>query len=122
MPTTSVRAFRENVSVQATTLAAGTETTFITAGTAGVFNDLTGLVITTAGLVAATITIKDATSGTTRLILDYPNAALAPGAPLVLMLDPALPQAVAANNWTVTNSVATTTHITAVFVRTTSGG
>jgi len=108
---------RENVAVQQTTVAATSETTFVTAGGAGVFNDLAKLIITTAGAAAATLTIKDATAGTTRMILDYPNAALAPGTPLVLDFVPPLPQAAAANNWTVTNSVATATHITAVFVK-----
>ena len=108
---------RELVGVQQTALAASTETTFVTAGTSGVFNDLTQLIITTAGAVAATLTIKDATGGTTRAIINYPNAAIAPGSPCVIHFSPALPQAVAANNWTVTNSVTTATNITAVFVK-----
>src|SRR5262252_5457590 len=70
---------RELVGVQTTSISASTtETTIITAGGAGVFNDLSHLSITTTDAAAAVITIKDATAGTTRLTFDYPNAALAP--------------------------------------------
>jgi hypothetical protein len=108
---------RELIGVQQTASALSTEVTFITAGGASVFNDLASLVITTAGAAAATITIKDATAGTTRMVLNYPNAALAPGAPLVLNFNPPIPQASANNNWTFTNSVATNINVTATFIK-----
>lgn len=110
---------RELVAAQRTALAAITETTIIAAGGAGVFNDITQLIITTAGAAAATLTIKDGTAGTTIMVLNYPNAALAPGAPLVINFNPPLPQAAANANWTITNSVATAVNITAIFAKNT---
>lgn len=109
---------RENIGVQQTAVPVTTETTIITAGGAGVFNDLTGLIISTTNLIAATITIKDAVAGTTRMVLNYPNAALAPGAPLVLNFWPPIPQAVAASAWTATiSAAATSVNVTATFVK-----
>ncbi len=108
---------RELIGVQQTAVAATAETTIVTAGGAGVFNDISQLIITTAGAAAQTITIKDSTAGTTRLILNYPNAALAPGSPLVVNFNPPLPQATANANWTATNSLATAVNFTVVFVK-----
>lgn len=112
---------RDLTAIQTTAISASTaETTIITAGGAGVFNDLTQLIITTNNAAAGTITIKDATAGTTRMILDYPNAAVAPSAPIVLNFEPPIPQAVAANNWTATCSVnAGHYEVTAVFIKNT---
>jgi hypothetical protein len=110
---------RELIGIQQTNVAVNTETTIITAGGAGVFNDLVALIITTAGAAAQTITIKDATAGTTRFILNYPNAAIAPGSPLILSLGFAIPQAAANANWTVTQSLATACNYTAVFLKNT---
>jgi len=110
---------RELVAPQTTAIVASTaETTIITAGAAGVFNDLSALIITTTNAAASIITIKDATAGTTRITLDYPNAALAPSDAFMINFDPPIPQAVAANNWTATCSVnAGRYSITAVFVK-----
>lgn len=106
------------IGVQQTAIAAANvaETTIITAGGAGVTNDLVALIITTANAAAATITIRDATGGTTRMVLNYPNAAAAPGAPLVIDLPVPIPQAAANNNWTAQVSAnAAGVNITAVF-------
>jgi hypothetical protein len=108
---------RANVGIQQTNVAVATETTIVTAGAAGIFNDIIGILITTAGLAAQTITIKDATGGTTRAVINYPNAALAPGAPFLFALPVPVPQAVAANNWTVTQSLATACNYTAVYAK-----
>ena len=108
---------RELVAVQQTAVAVATEATIVTAGGAGVFNDISQLIITTAGAAAQTITIKDATAGTTRMVLNYPNAAVAPGAPLVINFNPPIPQAAAAANWTVTQSLATACNYTVVFAK-----
>lgn len=110
---------RELVGVQTTVISASTsETTIITAGGANVFNDLSCLVITSTDAAAAVITIKDATGGTTRITLNYPDAALAPAAPCVLPFPIPIPQAVANNNWTATVSAnAGSVSITAVFVK-----
>lgn len=112
---------RELIGVQTTNIAASTaETTIITAGGAGVFNDISLLVITTTDAAAATITIKDATAGTTRAVFDYPPAAAVPGSALVIPFPIPLPQAAANANWTATVSVnAGSVKITAVFVKNT---
>ena len=109
--------YRTLIKHQATSLAASTETTIITAGGASVFNDLLALIITTTGLVAATITIRDVTAGGTPWIIDYPNAAVAPGVPFVVSFATPLQQGTANSAWTVTNSVTTSTHITAQYVQ-----
>jgi hypothetical protein len=109
---------RDLVASQQTTFATAAETTIITAGAAGIFNDLCQLIITTTAAAAQTITIKDATAGTTRLVLDYPNTAAANlSTPCVINFEPPIPQAVAANNWTATTSLATGTKITAVYIK-----
>src|SRR4051812_41949396 len=72
---------RELCLSQQTAVAGTGETTIVSAGGAGVFNDLTGLIITTANAAAGTLTIKDATGGTTKIVLNYPNAASAPSSP-----------------------------------------
>lgn len=108
---------RELIGVQQTNVAVATETTIVTAGGASVFNDISQLIITTAGAAAQTITIKDATAGTTRMVLNYPNAALAPGAPLVINFNPPLVQAAANANWTVTQGAATACNYTVVFLK-----
>jgi hypothetical protein len=105
---------------QVTTITASTaETTIITAGTSGVNNVLTGLVITTTDAAAATLTIRDSTGGTIRMVIDYPNAAVAPGQPFVLFFakDWPLYQSAPANNWTAQASVnAGLYHITAFYI------
>ena len=108
---------RELVTPGAVTVAATAETTLIAAGGAGVFNDIIGLVITTAGAAAQTIAIKDATAGTTRINVNYPNAALAPGAPFSLMFPAPMPQATANANWTVTQSLATACNYTFLYAK-----
>ena len=63
---------------------------------------LYGLVITTINAAAGTLTIRDSTGGTTRMIIDYPNAAVAPGVPFIMFLPYERPlyQAAPNNNWT----------------------
>lgn len=114
---TTVGNVRELVAVQQTNVATTGETTIVTAAGAGVFADISEIIVTTAGAAAQTITVKDATAGTTRMVLNYPNAALAPGQPLVIPFLPLLPQAAANNNWTVTQSAATACNYTVVYVK-----
>jgi hypothetical protein len=97
---------------QATTISATGATTIVTAGAAGVFNDISYLVITTAGLAAQTITISD---GTLSWIIDYPNATLAPGNPATFLFDPPLSATTAATAWTANQSAATACHYLVVF-------
>jgi hypothetical protein len=68
---------------------------------------LYGLVITTPNAAAGTLTFRDSTGGTIRLVIDYPNAAVAPGQPFVVFLpyDRPLYQAAPNNNWTAQASV-----------------
>lgn len=73
-------------------------------GDALVYRDLAALVITTINAAAATLTISDGTK--TVAVLNYPNAALAPGAPLVIPFgDVPLPQSVGNLAWTITANV-----------------
>ena len=71
----------------------------------------------TAGAAAQTITVKDGTAGTTRAVFNYPNAALAPGAPFQAMFPVPLPQSAANANWTVTQSVATACNYTFLYAK-----
>lgn len=80
------------------------ETTILAAGAAGVFHDLVQLVITNATATAVNVTIKDATAGTTRMII-----ALAASGGVVIPFTRPLTQASAANNWTATLSSAAVT-------------
>jgi hypothetical protein len=107
------------MAVQTTTLAGTSESTIITAGPSGVNNALYGLVITTVNGAVGTLTFKDSTGGTTRLVIDFPNAVAVPNYPFVLFLpyDRPLYQAAPANNWTVTASAnATSYHINAFYL------
>lgn len=102
---------------QQTTIASGTgETTIVTADP-NFRRNLAQLIITTANSAAATLTLRDATAGTTRAIFDYPNAASAPANPLVVSFQPPLQQTAFNNNWTLQASAAVgAIHITASFV------
>lgn len=106
---------REQIGIQQTNVATTTvDQAIVAAGGAGIFRDLSQLIITTAGAAAQTITIKDAS--TTRMIINYPNAAIAPGAPFIINFNPPIPQAVAANTWNVSQSAATACNYTAVYI------
>lgn len=84
--------------VQATTITSSTsETTIVTAGAAGVFNDICSLTITNASATALIVTLKDSTAGTTRAIY-----ALAANGGITIPFPTPLTQATAANNWTLT--------------------
>jgi hypothetical protein len=107
---------RPNKGVQQTAITtAAVETTIITAGAAGVFRDLYGLILANTGATATSVTIKDATTGTTRMILQVP-AGDTRG--FMLPCESAIPQAVAANNWTATLGSSTTSlQVTALWVK-----
>jgi hypothetical protein len=109
-----VGAIRQLKGVQNTSITASTETTVLTAGAAGVFQDLYGLTLTNSSATVALVTIKDATAGTTRFVFEVP-ANDTRG--FMLPVDSAVPQATAANNWTATVSPATTTlYVTCLYV------
>ena len=102
---------------QATAVAVTAETTIITAGGAGVFNDLLTLVVSTAAATAGTLTIRDVAAGGTPIIINYPNALLAPALPLAIALHVPLSQGAANSAWTITNSQAVAINVTAQFVQ-----
>jgi hypothetical protein len=113
---------------QVTSIAVATEVTIIpgagldASNTTKVNNALYGLVISVSGTIAAgTVTIKDGTAGTTRMILDYPVVATAVGVPFVMFLpyDRPLFQAISQTNWTATCSAGSGTqtyHINAFYL------
>ena len=110
--------------VQVTTITVSTETTIVTSApgnsslpSSSASNLLTGLVITTPDATGAgTLTLRDGTGGTIRLLVDYPNATLAPGTPFVIQFPTPIAQAVVGNNWTLTCSVAGTYHVNAFYI------
>ncbi len=97
---------RDLVSHQHTEIASSSsETTVVTAGAAGVFNDIVSIVLTNQTATACVATIKDSTGGTTRM-----KVALAANGGAVITPSVPIPQlAAAANNWTVTLSSAAVT-------------
>lgn len=103
------------VNTQLTTITASvSETTIVTAGAAGVFNDLAQLILTNSSATACSVTIKDATAGTNRMIIDL----AANGGAVIPFPVVNHPQAVAANNWTATCGTSVTSiHITAITIQ-----
>jgi len=96
---TVISALREQRGSQITTITSSTaETTVITAD-ATYFLDLYGLIVTNTSATACKITIKDATAGTTRMVLQVP-ATETRG--FMLPADAGHKQATVNNNWTVT--------------------
>jgi hypothetical protein len=84
------------------------ETTFLSAAGANVFADITALIINTQSNVDTTCTIKDSTTGTTRLVYTLHNAGNNAGG-LVVTFPTPVKQATANNNWTITLSNNTST-------------
>ena len=110
----AVGAIRQLKGVQTTTITATTETTIVTAGAAGVFQDLYGLILANTSATAVNVAIKDATAGTTRVTIQVP-AGDTRG--FTVPVDSAVVQATAANNWTATLSAAVTSIlVTALYV------
>jgi hypothetical protein len=99
----------------ATTISATGATTIVAAQGAGVFADLLRLIITTAGAVAQTITISD---GTLSWVINYPNAALAPGCPFIADFgDTPLPATTANTAWTANQGQATACNYLVTFAQ-----
>lgn len=109
---------RELVVIQHTQIASSSsETTILTAGAAGVFHDITAFTITNQTATAVNVTIKDATTGTTRMIIALPAAA---GGGWAQSFPVPIPQAAAANNWTATlSSAAVTVNVFVQAIKTT---
>lgn len=110
-----VNSIRDLKGVQKTTITSSTGETTIVTAVASTFLDLYGLIIANTSATATSVTIKDATSGTTRAILRIP-AGDTRG--FILTESAAIPQAAVNNNWTATcaDSVASI-EITALYVK-----
>lgn len=108
-------AMRENLAVQQTQISNSTsETTIVTADASNKL-DIYGLILANTGSTATTVTIKDATAGTTRAKIYVPagdtRGFWGP-------TDSGLVQASANNNWTATCSAATTAlEVTAAYMK-----
>jgi hypothetical protein len=112
----AVGAIRELKGHQQTSLAnSTTETAIVTAGGAGVFHDLYGLVLSNTGSTATSVSIRDATAGTVRAIFEVP-AGDTRG--IALPVDSGLNQAAANTAWTAQCDAATSNlEVTALFVK-----
>lgn len=112
-----VNSIRDLKTVQQTTITNSTAETTIGTAVAATFLDLYSLVLTNTSATGTTVTIKDATAGTTRLVI-YVPANDTRG--IALTESAAIPQATANNNWTATCGTAVTSlEVTALFVRNT---
>ncbi len=111
----AVDCLRELKSQQKTTITSSTaETTIVTADATN-FLDLYGLFLANTSATACNVTIKDATSGTTRAIIAVP-AGDTRG--FLMGAGSAIPQATANNNWTATCSASVASmEVTALFVK-----
>lgn len=112
----SPEAYRYIRGQQQTTITSSTgETTIVTADPAN-YLDLYGLTIANKSATAASVTIKDATSGTTRFIVHVP-AGDTRG--FMLPYESAANQSAPGNNWTATSSASVDSlYITALFAKT----
>lgn len=110
----AVGALRDVKGVQKTSISANTETTVVTAGAAGVLNDVYAIIITNKSATSVFVDFKDSTGGTVRMTLAAP-ANDTRG--FTVPVDSAMVQATAANNWTATASAAVTSlEITMLYV------
>lgn len=114
---TNLGQVRELRSKQTTTIAASTsETTIVTAGGAGIFNDLAALIISNTSATAARVDIRDDTAGTILFSLYIPAGDVRgftlPGF--------SIPQTATNKNWTATSSASITDlRILAIFEKNT---
>jgi hypothetical protein len=109
-----VGALRDLKGVQKTSITTTAETTVVTAGAAGVFNDVYAIVVTNKSATGVSVDFRDATAGTVRMTL-YAPATDTRG--FTVAVDSAMVQAAAANNWTATLSAGVTSiEITMLYV------
>jgi hypothetical protein len=112
-----VGAIRDLKAVQKTTITSSTSETTIVTAIASTFCDLYSLIIANTSATACNVTIKDATAGTTRMILACP-AGDTRG--FTVPVDSAIPQATVNTNWTATCSASVASiEITALYVKNT---
>lgn len=109
---------RELRGSQKTTISNSTaETTIVTAGASGVFNDVYMLHLANTGATTTKVDIRDATSGS---IIDTIEVPFGETRGWAVPASSAVPQTTAANNWTAQCANATTAmEVTAFFIKTT---
>lgn len=96
-----------------TALTGNTETTIVAAGGAGVFHDLTHLVVSNTGTAAISVTIRKSTGGATAMLLRVPSNQTVP-----IPFSDTFLQDTANNNWTAQSSSGTgDANITAQYVK-----
>lgn len=107
---------RETSKQVATTVSGtGAVTILPASGNAAIYRDLAGITITTVNALAATLTLNDGVNNV--MVIDYPNATLAPGAAFDLDFNPPLEQNTANKPWTITASVNNTNfHVNANYL------
>lgn len=111
----AVSAVRDLKGVQNTTITSSTSETTIVTAVASTFLDVYGLILTNSSASAQVVTIKDATAGTTRAVIEVPA-----GDTRGFMLDAgsAIPQAAVNNNWTATCTTSLASlYVTALYVK-----
>lgn len=110
-----VGAIRDLKGVTQTSISASTSETTIIAAVASTFMDLYGLILANTGATTTKVTIKDATAGTTRAVIEVPTLETRG---FMLPVDSAIPQATVNNNWTATCASSTTAlEVTALWVK-----
>lgn len=109
-----IATLRTMKSSQKTTITASTtETTIITAGAAGVFNDLYGLVLANSGASTTKVDIRDVTAGTIIATLEVPTLETRG---FMLSADSGFSQTTAASAWTAQCTTSTSSlEVTAMF-------
>lgn len=95
---------RDLVAQQHTSITTASETTILTAGGAGVFHDLTKLVVTNSSSTSVTVDLRDDTAGT--VVAQF---AIAPKGGIVLDFNTPMVQGLAADNWTLQSDTAVST-------------
>lgn len=110
-----VGAIRDLKGVTQTQISNSTSETTIVASVSSTFLDIYGLIFANTGASTTKVTIKDATSGTTRMIFEVPTLETRG---FMVPVDSAVPQAAVTNNWTATCGTATTAlEVTAFWVK-----
>jgi len=106
----SVRAIKQR---SKTSIAGTSETTIVSAGPAGIFNDLYGVIIANTGAVTTKVDLRDTTGGAVQITLEVP-ANDTRG--FMLPAPSSTDQTGSATNWTAQAASSTNLEITAFFV------
>ena len=113
--TVEVATVRETKGRQFATISNTDETTIVTtSGTAGVFNDLYGLILTNSGETATKVSVRDVEAGSVVATFEIPASGTGG---FMLPVDSALTQTTSASDWTAQLSTETTLEVTALYVK-----